>query len=231
MDMNKENNTAPECIGIIMDGNRRWAKAQGKPAIFGHHAGYEKLKETVLWAKEAGVSYLIAYAFSTENWKRSQEEVGALRGLFREAFSRDDFFKKEGIRVSFIGERQRLDDDIQTALTRIENETVASNGTHLLVALSYGGRAEIVSAIKRIPPRALADINEETFAEYLWTKGVPDPDIIIRTGGDKRLSNFLPWQSVYSEFFFIDTFWPAFSKEEFSAILAEYNARERRKGI
>lgn len=227
MEFQNKNNL---CVGIIMDGNRRWAKEQGKPAVFGHRAGYEKLKEVVGWAHEEGVSHLTAYAFSTENWKRSEEEVGGLMGLFRTALSSDDLFKNENVRVSFIGERDRFDEDLQRALEQVEEKTKEHAGVHVVIALSYGGRAEIISAIQKMSNEARAGITEESFSEHLWTAGIPDPDIIIRTGGRHRLSNFLPWQSVYSELFFVDIFWPAFAKDEFSAILAEYEARDRRRG-
>lgn len=221
----------PRSIGIIMDGNRRWAKAQGLPSLEGHRRGYNKLREVVDWCKEAGVKNLIVYAFSTENWNRTKEEVGYLMDLFREMIgSVADDAVRDDTRLIFLGERSRFAPDIIRAIEDAEARTRACVSFTFGIALSYGGRAEIVDAIHRIPQEKLVTLSEEEFAQLLWTKDIPDPDIIIRTSGEQRLSGFLPWQSVYSELFFTDTFWPAFAREEFDHIVAEYGARDRRRG-
>lgn len=221
----------PRSIGIIMDGNRRFAKAKGLPSLEGHRAGYEKLREVSRWCKEAGVKSLIVYAFSTENWNRTKEEVGYLMNLFREVVGRMTAEALENdTRMIFLGERDRFDADIRRAIEESERRTLGCRSFTLGIALSYGGRAEIMDAIHRIPKDALATVSEEDFAKLLWTKDIPDPDIIIRTSGEKRVSGFLPWQSVYSEFFFLDQHWPAFTREAFDGILEEYGKRERRLG-
>jgi undecaprenyl diphosphate synthase len=232
VDDNKKN--TPTCLGLIMDGNRRWAKARGLPAFEGHRHGYEKLNDLLSWCKEAGVKHVAVYAFSTENWKRTEEEVGYLMRLFREVlFKETERFMKENGRVKFIGQKERFDEDIREGMEKMERDT--SGGEYnFYVCISYGGRAEILSAVKNIAkektPEEIRALTEEDFGELLWTKEMPDPDIIIRTGGEKRLSNFLTWQGVYSELFFSNTLWPEFSKEEFTGILEEYAKRERRRG-
>jgi undecaprenyl diphosphate synthase len=224
-------NSRIECIGIIMDGNRRWARAQDKPVFEGHSEGYKKLQEMVRWAREAGIPHMVAYAFSTENWQRSEEEVGYLLKLFRSILENE--IKKmvsERIRVRFIGDRSRFGEEVQKMMEKMETETAAAYDITLHLAMSYGGRAEILAAVKALLEEEATVVSEEAFANNLWSHPMPDPDLIIRTGGEKRLSGFLPWQSVYSELFFSDSFWPAFSKEEFDSILAEFAQRERRRG-
>jgi len=233
--MRKQKKNAPQCIGIIMDGNRRWAKRQGLMPHEGHRAGYEKLKEVIGWAKEAGVGTVVAYAFSTENWQRSKMEVGLLMKLLRHILA-DEIgdIKKENIRVRFIGDLERFPKDIREGMRRVEEETKTYRTSTLALAVSYGGRAEIVSAVKKIalgrPKAMIKKMTEKDLSQYLWTKELPDPDLVIRTGGQQRLSNFLPWQSVYSELFFIKTLWPAFSRREFEKILADFPTRKRRMG-
>ncbi len=238
----KHNNSIPACLGLIMDGNRRWAKGRGLPTFEGHARGYEKLTDLLSWAKEAGVKHVAVYAFSTENWRRTNEEVGYLMRLFRAVlFKETERLKKENGRVKFIGQKERFDKDIREGMEKMEKET--ENGEYTLyVCISYGGRAEILAAIQKLAqektPEEIAALTEEDFGERLWTAGddrngeigMPEPDIVVRTGGEKRLSNFLTWQSVYSELFFTDTLWPEFSKEEFAGILEEYAGRERRRG-
>ncbi len=221
----------PHSIGIIMDGNRRFAKAKGIPTLEGHRQGYNKIREVVDWCKEAGVKYLVVYAFSTENWNRTQEEVGYLMNLLREVMGRmvEDAIEND-TRLIFLGERDRLDAALCRALEEAEEKTRAGTSFTFGIALSYGGRAEIVNAIHRIPKEKLTMISEEEFSALLWTNEIPDPDLIIRTSGEERLSNFLPWQSVYSELFFTKTLWPDFSCEEFDRILVEYAERDRRRG-
>jgi undecaprenyl diphosphate synthase len=221
----------PNCVGIIMDGNRRWAKEKGLPTLEGHRCGYQKLKHLLVWAKEAGVGHVIVYAFSTENWNRTKAEVNYLMNLCRVMVS--DILrsaKKNKIRVRFLGQRERLPADIQKGINKVEQETERYDGFQFGVALSYGGRAEIVSAIKSLKPRDIQNLTEESFSRILWTRDFPDPDMVIRTSGEKRLSGFLPWQSVYSELFFTETYWPAFTRQEFYKILCEFSLRERRRG-
>lgn len=221
----------PTSIGIIMDGNRRFAKAKGLPTLEGHRAGYEKMREVIGWCKDSGVRNLVVYAFSTENWNRAEEEVSYLMDLFRMVIETIvEEARKDNTRVIFLGERTRLPQDILSRMKWAEEETASFSTFTLGIALSYGGRAEIIDAIHRIPKESLATLSEKDFSELLWTKDIPDPDLIIRTSGEERLSNFLPWQSVYSELFFIDSMWPDFTREEFERILKEYEARERRRG-
>jgi len=230
--MKKEKNI-PQCIAVVMDGNRRWATERGLPSVEGHRAGYIKLKETVDWAQKSGVRTLIFYGFSTENWKRSAEEVNYLMGLLLHAF-REDFssFKEKEIRVKVIGEKERLSGDIQEAIAAVEKETEHFSKFTLVLAISYGGRSEIVSAIKGLMKKYKEpeEITEENFEKYLMTSEFPDPDVMIRTGGRSRLSNFLLWQSAYTELFFLSTLWPDFSKKEFQTALNEFADCRRNLG-
>lgn len=226
-----ETSSAPTCVGIIMDGNRRWARAHDKPVFEGHGEGYKKLQDVVRWAREVGIPHVIAYAFSTENWQRSEDEVGYLMKLFRSSLENETKkLVEERIRVRFIGDRSRFSEEVQKMMEKMEAETGAEYDITLHLAMSYGGRAEIVAATNALLAEGSSTVSEDTFAQKLWSHPMPDPDIIIRTGGEKRLSGFLPWQSVYSELFFADTLWPAFTKEEFDSILAEFATRERRRG-
>lgn len=229
--------TAPRSIGVILDGNRRWARAKGFPTLDGHRAGYNKIKEFIGWARDAGVRVLVAYVFSTENWHRASTEVSYLMNLLREALAEREIsaYKKENVQIRVIGDRAMLNSDMQTMIARAEEHTKDQTGLILAFALSYGGRREIVDAASRLAESVRNNsfrgtVDEKTFAQYLWTAGIPDPDLIIRTGGEQRLSNFLLWQAAYSELFFTVTLWPDFSKEEFGAILSEYAKRERRFG-
>ncbi|MBI3634193.1 MAG: di-trans,poly-cis-decaprenylcistransferase [Candidatus Yonathbacteria bacterium] len=224
-------NQSIDCIGIIMDGNRRFAELWNLPIYEGHRKGYDKLTEVVSWARNAKVPHLVVYAFSTENWNRSKKEVGYLMKLFR--FILDHEAQKmveERVRVRFVGERNHFSKDIQEGMIRVEEVTGKDYEITLHIAVSYGGRAEILSATNALIFENSGMVSEEDFSKKLWTKGIPDPDIIIRTGGEKRLSGFLSWQSIYSELFFSDTLWPDFSQKEFETILAEFNLRERRYG-
>jgi undecaprenyl diphosphate synthase len=222
---------APRSIGILMDGNRRYARERGLPAVEGHRRGVRKIQEFVRWAAAAGVETIFLYGFSTENWKRAPEEVANLMGLFEHTFGGPDIEKirEAGFRVRVLGDRARLPAGLQRAIERAEAGTAAGAKGTLAVCLSYGGRAEIVAAANRLIAAGKA-VDEDGFADALSTAGLPDPDLVIRTGGDRRLSNFLPWQSVYSELFFTETQWPALAREEFDAMLAGYAARERRLG-
>lgn len=227
----------PQSIGVILDGHRRWARARELPALEGHRAGYNKMKEFVLWARDAGVRTVIAYVFSTENWSRASTEVSYLMNLLREALAECEAraYKKENIQIRVIGDRTMFTDDIKDQIARAEKHTKDQRGLTLALALSYGGRREIAEAASRLIESMRNNVfrgvvDEKTFAQYLWTADIPDPDLVIRTGGEQRLSNFLLWQAAYSELFFTKTLWPDFSKEEFDAILAEYTKRERRFG-
>ncbi len=220
-----------QSIGIIMDGNRRYAKERGMPAFLGHRAGYMKLQEVLHWCKESGIRYMTVYAFSTENWNRSKDEVSYLLELFREMITRVvSDAKKNHTRIIFLGERDRFPQDIYERIISAEEETRNESEFTFAIALSYGGRSEILHAVRQIPKEKIGVITEEEFSKLLWTKDIPDPDLIIRTSGEERLSNFLPWQSVYSELFFTPTYWPAFTKEEFLRMLETYEARQRRFG-
>ncbi|MBL7045674.1 MAG: di-trans,poly-cis-decaprenylcistransferase [Parcubacteria group bacterium] len=220
----------PKSIGIIMDGNRRWAKEQGLPTLEGHRRGAKKLKEVIGWNKDAGVPHLTVYALSTENWNRPKEEVAYLLDLLYTFIKNElEEIKREGIRIYFPGDRERFPQNLQDLMNDTEKETEENEEHTLSIAMSYGGRAELVNATNELIKKG-KEVTEEDIAKELWTSPLPDPDIIIRTGGERRLSGFLTWQSVYSELFFIDTYWPAFTREEFSSILKEYGERERRHG-
>ena len=220
----------PMHIGIIMDGNRRWAASRGLSKLEGHRAGSDKLKETVRFVRAQGITHFVVYAFSTENWNRDPAEVSYLMDLFHELIQKEmRELGKEGVRVCFVGQRDRFSGNLQQSMNDVEEETAQNDSITLWICLSYGGRAEIVAAARAVIASG-EDMTEETLSHNLWTKEMPDPDLLIRTGGEKRLSGFLPWQSIYSELFFTDSFWPDFTKEEFDAILAEFAGRERRRG-
>ena len=224
-------------IAFIMDGNRRWAKARGLPIIAGHEKGAKTLTEVAKAAKDLGIKYITVYAFSTENWKREKSEVEGLMNLLRK-YLKESFkeLEENNARIMFIGERDMLASDIVADMEKIENRTAKNDGITLCVALSYGGRQEIVAATKKIAELAqngglnIKDIDEKKFSDMLYTKDLPDPDLLIRTSGEERISNFLLWQLSYSEFYFSDTLWPDFSKEELVKIIDEYKNRERRYG-
>jgi undecaprenyl diphosphate synthase len=223
----------PACVGIIMDGNRRWAKQAGKPTVFGHTAGYENLKTILRAAADSGVEHVVCYAFSTENWRRLEEEVGYLMGLFERAlveYVTRDLRDLSGVSIHFIGDRSRFSERVCALMEKAEAVGEGTTPTFSVwVALNYGGRPELVRAVNQAVA-AGHPVTEETFSQLLDTAGMPDPDLIIRTGGEMRLSNFLPWQSVYSELFFTDTLWPDFSPAEFQSILDAYAERSRRYG-
>ena len=228
--MNKAS-SAPACVGIILDGNRRWAKKKGLQQLIGHREGLLNTYKTIAkHAQRRGVRHLVVYMFSTENWKRSEEEVSYLMDLFREA-GREQLKEllAENIRVRFIGQRERFAPDLQKLMNTIEADSAGKDGMTAWIALSYGGRAEIIAAAQKLAEESFP-ITEESIRNHMWSAEMPDPDIIIRTSGEKRLSGFLLWQSAYSELFFTDTLWPDFSPEEFDAILAEFALRERRNG-
>ena len=227
--MTPDHNTV-RCIGIIMDGNRRWAKEQGLPSLEGHRKGYGKLMEVVEWCKEEHIQHLVVYAFSTENWGRAENEVSYLMDLFREMCGELTDMHKQDIAVHFVGDLSRFPKDLQENISEVHARNNPDAAHHLWIAASYGGRAELTSAVNKLARKGPGPYTEQDVSEALWSYPMPDPDIIIRTGGDHRTSNFLPWQGAYAELFFPDTFWPAFTKEEFLSILEEYRRRERRYG-
>jgi len=223
------------CIGFIMDGNRRWAKNQGLPTLEGHKKGAETFTEIAKAVRDHNIPHAVFFAFSTENWKRSEEEVMYLMELLHDAL--DDAEKKlnddkeKKVRLRIVGRREDFAPDLQERMTALEMKSEEFEDIHttIWIALSYGGRAEIVEAVNKAVA-AGQEVSEETFNDLLWTKDMPDTDIIIRSSGEQRLSNFMTWKSVYSELFFTNTLWPAFSTEEFYSILADYQERHRRNG-
>ncbi len=234
--MTKEENSL-EHIAIIMDGNGRWATKRGLPRSMGHKKGAEVVKEIVRAAGEAGVKFLTLYAFSTENWQRSQEEVDTLMGLLRQYLKSDlQELQKSNVRIKFIGENEMLASDIVAAMRKLETDTAQNDGLTLCIALSYGSRQEIVNAVKKTATLvkkgdiSVDDIDIKMFSDMLYTKSIPDPDLLIRTSGEQRISNYLLWQLAYTELYFTKTLWPDFNKDELVAIIKDYKTRERRYG-
>ncbi|HET8574906.1 MAG TPA: polyprenyl diphosphate synthase [Candidatus Paceibacterota bacterium] len=226
----EEQKNIPNCIGIIPDGNRRWAKQHGLPSFEGHRRGGKKFRELLFWCREAGIKNVVVYAFSTENWQRSEQEVAFLKQILRETL---EDFKDEETSLRFVGEVESFGEEFLELTQKLESETLGRK-YRLFVAFSYGGRAELLTAAKKIATEKTADeiqnLSARDFKEALWSSDLPDIDLIVRTSGEKRLSNFFPWQSVYSELFFVPSYWPEFSREEFFHILEEYETRDRRKG-
>ena len=221
-----------------MDGNGRWAKQRGKDRSEGHFAGMMALKQTVIAASQMGVKWLTVYAFSTENWGRPQAEVEALMNLVCMGVEMNaDELRANGVRVQIIGERSRFSDTVKDAINRIEEKTAEGTTMTLVLALNYSSRSELTMAMQSIARRVelgelkAEDINEQTISEALYTAAMPDPDLIIRTSGEYRLSNFLMWQASYAEFYFTDTLWPDFGDEELKKAVEAYNARDRRYGL
>lgn len=228
----------PQHIAIIMDGNGRWARQRGKERSEGHIAGMNSLRETVRNAAEAGVKYLTVYAFSTENWGRPQAEVDALMELICKGVEMEsEELAKVGIRVRTIGDRSRFSDKVKASLEKIEQMTQAGENMTFVLALNYSSRSEMTTAVQNIAKRVAAgeikagEIDEKMISESLYTSFMPDPDLIIRTSGECRLSNFLMWQASYSEFYFTPTLWPDFDKAELEKALEAYSARDRRYGL
>lgn len=227
----------PRHVAVIMDGNGRWAQRRGRPRLFGHHAGAKRVREIVEACPDAGVKYLTIFAFSTENWKRTQSEVAGLMSLFRRYITKEArALKEENVQVRFIGDRVQLDDKLVRLMDELEQMTSTCTGVNLTIAINYGGRDEVARATKRLAEDVAAgrldpaSVNEETLPKYLDTCVLPDPDLVIRTSGEARISNFLLWQSAYAEYEFIDTLWPDFGAEEFATLTAAYGARDRRYG-
>lgn len=227
----------PRHVAIIMDGNGRWATQRGRPRLFGHHAGAKRVREIVECCPDVGVEYLTIFAFSTENWKRTQVEVAGLMSLFRRYISKEMRSLSEyGARVRFIGDRDRLDDKLIKLMGELEAHTAHNTRINLTIALNYGGRDEVARATHRLAQDVASgkldpdSVDEETLPRYLDTHVLPDPDLVIRTSGEARISNFLLWQSAYAEYEFIDTLWPDFTREEFARLCAAYGGRDRRFG-
>lgn len=232
-----DKNRLPRHVAIIMDGNGRWAKAKGKDRSFGHQEGVVSVRKIMDAVTQLGLKYLTLYTFSTENWNRPEEEVQALMSLLVSAIHREtpDMMKKN-VRLTAIGDLSRLREDAYNTLQECIDTTSANTGTTLVLALSYSSRWEITAAVRQLVQEALEqkinpnDITEAMVSDHLTTKNIPDPDLLIRTGGEKRISNFLLWQLSYAEFFFTDVFWPDFREEELYEAILYYQQRERRFG-
>ncbi len=229
--------TGPRHVAIIMDGNGRWARQRRRPRLFGHQAGAKRVREIVEACPDLGVKYLTIFAFSTENWKRTQAEVAGLMTLFRRYITKEmQTFVTEGVRVRFIGDRRRLDPKLQELMDHCETITAVNTKVHLTIALNYGARDEVARAIKDLAREVKAgkldpeSVDETTLTRFLDTHVLPDPDLVIRTSGEARISNFLLWQSAYSEYEFIDTLWPDFTDEIFAEVIGRFGKRERRFG-
>ena len=227
----------PTHIAIIMDGNRRWAKSQGKPAGFGHKAGAKTLENIVRYANKIGIEYITVYAFSTENWKRAEEEVSGLMLLLQNYLA--DYSKRadtENIRIKVLGDITRFPEGTQKSINDCIERTKNNTGVTFNIALNYGGRTELIDSIKKIVNDLKSgklkeeEITEDLVNGYLYTKGMPDPDLIIRTSGEQRLSGFLAWQSTYSELYFIDKNWPDFTEKDLDEAIEEYSRRTRKFG-
>ncbi|RCK06957.1 UDP pyrophosphate synthase [Thalassospira xianhensis MCCC 1A02616] len=227
----------PRHVAIIMDGNGRWAKLRGKPRTMGHRSGVDAVRRTVEAAAEIGIEYLTLYGFSTENWKRPESEVSDLMGLLR-LFIKHELatLHKNGVRIRIIGDRTRFDDDIRVLLANAEERTQGNTRLNLTIALSYGARAEITDAVRLIAQKVAAGeirldaIDENMVEAHLTTVGMPDPDLLIRTSGEQRISNFLLWQSAYTEFVFDQVLWPDFGREHLEKAIENFAGRERRFG-
>lgn len=223
----------PRHVGYIVDGNRRWAKQHGIPTYEGHLAGYNALKDVAIATLEAGVEYMSIYIFSTENWKRSQEEVSNLMSLILRLFTTDaKMFTTYDIRLKVLGQREGLNDKILQGMDKLEESTKNNTSGTLAICLNYGGQNEIVDAVKKIVNSGVSadEVTEDLIAENLYGAEVPPVDVIVRTSGEKRLSNFMLWRAAYSEFIFLNTLWPDMTKEDVTAIIEEYSQRSRRFG-
>jgi undecaprenyl diphosphate synthase len=227
----------PTHVGVIMDGNGRWAQARGKPRTEGHAAGVKALRRLVESCINYGIGYLTVFSFSSENWTRPKDEISFIFGLLRRFVASDlEKLHRNNVRVKIIGARTGLDDSLRRLIAEVEATTAMNTGLGLQVAFNYGGKAEIAEAVRRIASLVAAgrlkpdDITEETIGRALYTAGLPDPDLIIRTSGEQRVSNFLLWQSAYSELVFVDSYWPDFDEAAFVRVLEEYSGRDRRYG-
>ena len=230
-----DKNNIPQHIAIIMDGNGRWATAKGKPRSYGHQAGVETVTRIATDCAQIRVKYLTLYAFSTENWNRPIDEVSALMGLVLTALE-EEIFMRNDIRFRVIGDRSRLPKDVNKKLADVEERTAANKTMTLIAALSYSSKWEITDAVKQIAQKvnagelAAEDISDRTIDEHLQTAGIPDPDLLIRTGGEQRISNYLLWQIAYSELYFTNIYWPDFNEEHLHLAIEDYQKRQRRYG-
>lgn len=222
----------PEHIAIIMDGNGRWAKNRSLPRTAGHAAGSKKFKEIARYCNKIGVKHLTVYAFSTENWRRPKEEVDAIMNIFRDYLRDSANFTSENIKLEFIGDRSGMPEDIVQLMAQAEYDSKDATGLKCYMAINYGGRDELVHAVRDIINEGIPAkyINEDTISSHIYTKHYPDPELIIRPSGEYRLSNFLIWQSAYSEFWFSNILWPDFSTEDLEQAIDDYNKRNRRFG-
>ena len=233
--MQLDTNNIPQHIAIIMDGNGRWAAEKGKPRSFGHQAGVDTVRRITAECTRLSVKYLTLYTFSTENWNRPATEVAALMGLVLTSLE-DEIFMKNNVRFRVIGDLKRLPEEVRLKLHETEEHTAANTAMTMVIALSYSSRWEITEATRQIANEVKAgtlnpaNINEDTIAQHMATAFMPDPDLLIRTGGEERISNYLLWQIAYSELYFCDTFWPDFSEEELQRAIANYQQRQRRFG-
>ena len=227
----------PGHVAVILDGNGRWAKKRQMPRTYGHKVGSQVVEDMLSVVDDLGVKYFTVYAFSTENWKRSTEEVSTLMGILR-TYLKDCVKKsmKNNVRCRVIGRREELSDDIVDSIINLEEKTKNNTGLNFTIAINYGGRDEITRAVRKIAAKVKSgeiscdDITEETISDHLDTWELPDPDLLIRSSGEQRLSNYLPWQLAYTEFYFTDTLWPDFNREEMIKAFEWYNKRERRFG-
>ena len=224
-----ETNNIPQHIAIIMDGNGRWANERGKERSFGHQAGVEAVRKITAECTRLGVKYLTLYTFSTENWGRPADEIAALMGLVLSSLE-DEIFMKNNVRFRVIGDVKRLPDAVQQKLRETEEHTAKNDAMTMVVALSYSSRWEITEAVRQIVKEGAEDITEETISQHLTTNFMPDPDLLIRTGGELRISNYLLWQIAYSELYFCDTYWPDFDEAALHKAIESYQKRQRRYG-
>jgi undecaprenyl diphosphate synthase len=227
----------PKHVAIIMDGNGRWAKQRGMPRMVGHREGAKRLKKVVSYLSKIGVKYCTVYAFSTENWRRPKKEVDGLMKLLLDFLKNAEIeLGADKVKIDVIGDTASMPDEIQKQIVRVVRLTEKNDKINLIIALNYGGRNEVVNAVKKISKKALSgeidieNIDEKLISENMYYPEVPDPDLIIRTSGEKRTSNFLLWQSVYSEYLFVDTFWPDFNEEKLQDAINDYKKRKRRYG-
>ena len=233
----KNANPVPGHVAIIMDGNGRWANARGLPRHAGHRAGVKSVRQSVEYAAQKGISHLTLFAFSSENWRRPADEVGKLMGLFLEALQREvDELHRNEVRLEFIGAREQLQGELIQRIEAAEEQTRGNSGLHLIIAAAYGGRWDIVDAARKLAARvaageiAIEDIDEKTVSSSLALAGIPDPDLLIRTGGERRVSNFLLWNLAYAELWFTDCLWPDFRAADFDEAMDYFASRQRRYG-
>lgn len=236
--VNLDSENIPRHVAVIMDGNGRWAQKRGEDRVFGHISGVESMRKVIRAAVECGVEYLTVYAFSTENWGRPEQEVKALMELLCKTIANEtEELKQNGVRMRFIGDIQALSKDVRTAIAKSEKETFHNRKLTLVIAVNYSSRWEITQMVRKVAVQVrdeglqVHDITAETITANLATAGIPDPDLLIRTSGELRLSNFLLWQLSYSELYFTDVYWPDFDEEAFYEAIREYQRRDRRYGL